>query len=126
MNSILDGSVVERILTKYHNDITTKIVKVEYEGQWYEHKGIPSFLYTKFDAAYDRMLNDIIEQAENIINDNIFHAGWEAKLTGMLDVLDFAYRRDFSSLDSLIKTLNGDLDRYFEIDFLGKLQSSVH
>ena len=118
MSAILDGTIVDRLKSKYHDNITSKIINIEYQGKTYKHKGIPCMLYTRFDDTYNQFLSAIVDQSENIITDEHFHAGWVSKLTGILDILDLSYRRDFLSLNGVIQTINGDMDRYFEQDLL--------
>ena len=123
--SINDGTIIERLKSRYHDAIISKTIKIEYQGTTYEHKGIPSMLYTKFDDTYSQLLSILLDQAEAIIADDNFHKDWVAKLTGILDILDLSYKRDFLSLNSIIQTINGDMDRYFEEEFLANLNKKV-
>lgn len=125
LTAICDGSIVERLKNRYHECITQKTINIEYEGTIYKHKGIPSLLYAKFDDTYLQLLTILLDQAEDIIADDSFHKDWIAKLTGILDVLDLSYKRDFLSLNGIIQTINGDMDRYFEEDFLTKINKKV-
>lgn len=87
--------------------------QIYYNDRLYNIRGIPDFLIQRFRKRYDPNQHTLMDQLLDIITDN-FHPSWESKLVSMLDIMESLYRTNFISLDNTLKSLNGELDEYFQ------------
>lgn len=101
------------IESNYVKEAKSLEFQIYYEDKIYKMRGIPDFLLQRFRRKYDPNQHTLMDQLLDIITDN-FHPSWESKLVSMLDIMESLYRTNFISLDNTLKSLNGELDEYFQ------------
>lgn len=78
----------------------------------YNLKGIPELLIEKFKTKNNPIQLILNEQIKGVLND-VLHNTWQDKLLAILDIVEAQYRVNFRT-NSILQTLNGDIDREVE------------
>ena len=90
----------------------TTYVAVYHNNKRYNLQGIPVLLIEKFQTQNNPVQIVLNEQIKGVLND-VLHNCWQDKLLAILDIIEAQYRVNFRT-NSILQTLNGDIDREVE------------